>query len=118
MKRTIKNIFLTLGFGTIIFVTMLILDNGLNDTLKSILIWLIASALYGLSFSLLNSKIKFKTIIHIVVCFLITIGARLSYSYISNTDINYFKTIIITIPIFVGVYIALYYFMKYMDFNN
>ena len=118
MKRTLRNIFLTLGFGTIIFVFMLILDNGLNDTLKSILVWSIASALYGVSFSMFNSKIKYKNIIHIGVCFLITIGARISYSYISNADINYLKAIIITIPIFVGVYVALYSFMKYMNFNN
>lgn len=70
MKRTLKNTFLTLGFGTIIFVFMLILDNGLNDTLKSILIWLIASALYGLSFSILNPFDKSRCcILEYVKCF-------------------------------------------------
>ncbi len=118
MKRILKNTILTLGFGTIVFMFMLILDNGLNDTLKSILVWLIASALYGLSFAILNSKIKYRNIIHILICFLITIGARISYSYISSIDIDYLKILIITIPIYVCVYLLLYIFMKYMDFDK
>ena len=50
LKRILHNIFIAVGLGTVIFVPMLILDNGLNDTLKSVLIWVGASILYGLSF--------------------------------------------------------------------
>lgn len=52
LKRLLHNVFITVGLGTMVFVPMLILDNGLNETLKSVLIWIGASILYGLSFEL------------------------------------------------------------------
>ncbi len=60
---------------------------------------------------------KIKRALHnmfIAVCFIITIATCLIYSYIENGTVNVLKTVVITIPIFVGVYIALYLFMKYI----
>lgn len=53
------------------------------------------------------------------ICFYcITIAIRLIYSYLENGTVNVLKTVAITIPIFVGVYIALYLFMKYIGNVN
>ncbi len=115
IQRTVHNIFISAGFGTMIFVTMLILDNGLNETLKSVLIWVAASCLYGLSFEIMRirakSRIKFP--LHIGICFLITVAARVTYSFITKGCADLLGMAIITIPIFAAVYTALYFFMKF-----
>ncbi len=112
MKKILQNIFMTVGLGTIIFVPMLILENGLNDTLKSVLIWIGASVLYGLSFSLWKIKMKRKIPLHIAICFIITISVRCLYSYFKNGIVNFSSLFLVTVPIFIGVYIVLYFFMK------
>ncbi len=114
VKRTLHNMFIAVGFGTMVYVPMLLLDKGLNDTMQSVLTWVFASVLYGLSFKIIEIKSKIKYPIHIAVCFIITIATRLVYSYIKNGTVDVIKTVAITIPIFVGVYIALYLFMKYI----
>lgn len=114
LKWTLHNMFIAVGFGTMVYMPMLLLDKGLNDTMQSVLTWVFASVLYGLSFEIIEIKSKIKYPIHIAVCFIITIATRLIYSYIENGTVNVLKTVVITIPIFVGVYIALYLFMKYI----
>ena len=114
LKWTLHNMFIAVGFGTMVYVPMLLLDKGLNDTMQSVLTWVFASVLYGLSFEVIEIKSKIKYPIHIAVCFIITIATRLIYSYIENGTVNVLKMVAITIPIFVGVYIALYLFMKYI----
>lgn len=114
IKKALHNMFIAVGFGTMVYVPMLLLDKGLNDTMQSVLTWVCASVLYGLSFEIIEIKSKIKYPIHIVVCFVITIATRLIYSYIENGTVNVLKTVAITIPIFVGVYIALHLFMKYI----
>ena len=114
LKRALHNMFIAVGFGTMVYVPMLLLDKGLNDTMQSVLTWVLASVLYGLSFEIIEIKSKVKYPIHIAVCFIITIATRLVYSYIENGTVKVLKTMAITIPIFVGVYIALYLFMKYI----
>ncbi|MCI5655123.1 MAG: DUF3021 family protein [Candidatus Pseudoruminococcus sp.] len=114
VKKTLHNMFIAVGFGTMVYVPMLLLNKGLNDTMQSVLTWVFASVLYGLSFEIIKIKSKIKYPIHIAVCFIITIATRLVYSYIENGTVDVIKTVIITIPIFVGVYIALYLFMKYI----
>ena len=113
MKKTLRSIFLSVGLGTMVFLPMLILDNGLNDTLKSVLIWAGASVLYGLSFEIFKTKLKLKVPLHILICFVITITVRCLYSYFTDGTVN-FSVILVTIPIFIAVYIALYFFMKYI----
>lgn len=114
VKRALHNTFIAVGFGTMVYVPMLLIDKGLNDTMQSVLIWVFASVLYGLSFELIEIKSKYKYPIHISVCFIITIATRLIYSDIENGTINVLKTTAITIPIFVVVYVALFLFMKYI----
>ena len=114
IKRLLHNMFIAVGFGTMVYVPMLIFDQGINDTMKSVLTWVFASLMYGLSFELLEIKTKIKYPIHILVCFIITIATRLMYSYIESGTINPIKTVVITTPIFIGVYIALFLFMKYI----
>ncbi len=113
-KRTLHNMFIAVGFGTMVYVPMLLIDKGLNDTMQSVLTWVIASVLYGLSFGILEIRSRAKYPIHIAVCFIVTIATRLVYSYIENGTVDVFRTVAVTLPIFAGVYIALFLFMKYI----
>ena len=113
MKNTFRNIFLSVGLGTLIFTPMLIFDNGFDDTMKSVLIWLSASILYGLSFAILNWKSIFRIPLHCLTCFAITLFIRLGYSYFSNGEVHFKKLLIVTIPIFIAVYVILFLFIKY-----
>ena len=38
VKRLLHNIFIAVGFGTMVYVPMLLLDKGLNDIMKTVLI--------------------------------------------------------------------------------
>ncbi len=97
-----------------VYIPMILIDKGLNDTMQSVLTWVIASVMYGISFELIELKSKLKYFIHIATCFVITIVTRLVYSYIKFGTVNIVKTVVITIPIFIGVYVALFLFMKYI----
>lgn len=105
---------MTVGLGTMIFVPMLILDNGLNETLKSVLVWVGASILYGLSFEVLMIKSKIKVPLHVIMCFIVTLIVRCFYSYFTKGTVNFGSIFVVTMPIFAVVYIVLYLFMKYI----
>ena len=36
IKRALHNMFIAIGFGTMVYVPMLLLDKGLNDTMQSV----------------------------------------------------------------------------------
>lgn len=114
VKRVLHNVFIAVGFGTMVYIPMLLLDKGLNDTMQSVLTWVFASVFYGLSFEIIELKSKIKYPVHIAACFVITIVTRLVYSYIENGTVDILKTAAVTTPIFIVVYIALYCFMKYV----
>ena len=114
MKNTLRNIFLAVGFGTLIFTPMIILDNGIDDTMRSVIIWLAASVLYGVSFSILKMKTIFRYPLHIIACFAITLAVRTGYSYFMNGEIHFKKLFLVTLPIFVVIYVLLFLFMKYL----
>ena len=97
-----------------VYVPMLLLDKGLNDTMQSVLTWVFASVLYGASFEILRIRGKIKYPVHIAVCLVITIATRIIYSVIKNGTVDIKKTVLITIPIFIGVYVFLYLFMIYI----
>ena len=88
MKDQLRNVFLTVGLGTLIFVPMLIIDNGLNDSMKSVLIWLGASILYGMSFSILELKTIFRIPLHFAACFAITCAVRIGHTYAPTMDLD------------------------------
>lgn len=100
-----------------IFLPMLILDNGLNDTLKSVLTWAAASMLYGLSFEIFKTKLKIKLPLHILICFAVTVTVRCLYSYFTDGTVDFY-VILVTVPIFIAAYIVLYFFMKHIGGVN
>lgn len=114
MKNTLRNIFLAVGFGTLIFTPMIIIDNGIDDTMRSVIIWLAASVLYGVSFSILKMKTIFRYPLHIIACFAITLAVRTGYSYFMNGEIHFKKLSLVTLPIFAVIYVLLFLFMKYL----
>jgi len=113
MKNRLHHVFLTVGLGTLIFVPMLIIDNGLNDSMKSVLIWLGASVLYGLSFIILELKTIFRIPLHFAACFAITFAVRLGYNYLMNGEVRLKKLFMVTLPVFIVIYAVLLLYMRY-----
>ena len=119
MKNTFRNIFQTVGIGTLIFTPILIFDNGFDESMKSVVIWLVATILYGLSFNIFDiKKVKpfLRLPLHFLVCFALTLGVRFGYSYFKNDSVEFKKLLIITSPIFVVIYVLLFLYMK--NFGN
>ena len=115
MKNILRNIITTVCIGTLIFTPMILFDNGFNDTMKSFLIWIFASILYGLSFEILKLKKFFRIPLHFLTCFAITFAIRICYSLLVYGEVRLKKTFLITLPIFIVIYVALYFLMKYLN---
>ena len=113
MKDSLRNVFLTIGLGTLIFTPMILIDNGFNDTMRSVIIWLIASILYGASFMILKWKSIFRIPLHFLACFAITFLIRCGYSYFINDELVLKKQLLVTAPVFIVVYIILFLYIKY-----
>ena len=113
MKNTFRNIFLSVGLGALIFTPMLIIDNGFNETMKSVVIWRTASILYGLSFAILNWKSILRIPLHFLTCFAITLFIRCGYSYFISGEIHFKKLLAVTVPVFIAVYALLFLYIRY-----
>ena len=59
-------------------------------------------------------KFKIKIPIHIAICFLITVAIRCGYSYFTKGTVAFGSIFMMTIPIFIVVYVVLYFFMKFL----
>lgn len=73
--KAVKYIFIGLGFGFVITTISIISFIGMNYITVQLLAWLIASALYGLSTLVFESKklnLLASTAIHFIICLAIT----------------------------------------------
>lgn len=101
--KAIKYIFVGLGFGFIVTTICSIAFNGINPITAQLLAWLIASALYGLSALVFDSKklsLPTSTVIHFIICLGVTLV---------NVYLFYRQAIISVIVVFVIVYIIIYF---------
>ncbi len=109
--KTIQNAIITgIGIGMPVTIICMILIGGFNPIIKEFLVWLIASALFGVasvvSFQLLSkANLLLSTVIHCVCCFGITIAAAAIIGYSSNI-----LSLITAIgPVFIVVYAVIYF---------
>lgn len=107
----IKNVILAcisgIGIGMPITLLCMTLIGGYNGVIREFLVWLIASALFGvLSLVFQSSKINFivATIIHCIGCLLVTCT---SCAVIGYSD-NFVSILLAVLPIFVVVYAVIY----------
>ncbi len=93
MKKYVLNAIIGMGFGFPITLLCMALIGGYNAVVQEFLVWMVASALYGLLSTVMDSQknelpmpISFG--IHFFGCAIITLGAALLCGYIrSLTDV-------------------------------
>lgn len=109
--KAIKYIFAGLGFGFIATTICIIAFIGMNSITAQLLAWLIASALYGLSSIIFESKklsLPISTAIHFVICLGITLV---------NVYLFYLEAMVPVIVVFVIIYF-INYLIQFMIYKN
>lgn len=107
----IKNIILAcisgIGIGMPVTVLCMAFIGGWNSVVKEILVWLVASALFGVLSLIFNSAklpLPLSTAIHCIGCLAVTCTACTINGY-SN---NFFEMLLSILPVFVVVYVIIY----------
>ncbi|MBQ2943484.1 MAG: DUF3021 domain-containing protein [Ruminococcus sp.] len=96
-----------IGIGMPVTIICMFILGGWNETIKEFLVWLVASALFGvLSILFKNSRISLPiiTAIHCVGCLIITCTA----CAINGYSDSFWSILISVLPVFVVVYAAIY----------
>ena len=89
MKKYVLNAIIGMGFGFPITLLCMALIGGYNAVVLEFLVWMVASALYGVLSTIMDEK-KFDMPLlvsiglHFVVCVVITMGAALLCGYVSS----------------------------------
>ena len=89
MKKYVLNAIIGMGFGFPITLLCMVLIGGYNAVVQEFLVWMVASALYGVLSTAMNSK-KFDIPLlvsiglHALGAIVITMGAALLCGYINS----------------------------------
>lgn len=116
MKKYVLNAIVGMGFGFPITLLCMALIGGYNAVVQEFLIWMVASALYGLLSTVMDSK-KFEMPLpvsiglHFFGCVAITMGAALLCGYV-NSIADVLPILIPAIMIYVGVCFVCFLLMK------
>lgn len=89
MKKYVLNAIIGMGFGFPITLLCMMLIGGYNAVVKEFLVWMLASALYGLLSTAMDSPknnmpAPLSFAIHFFGCVIITMGAALLCGYVHS----------------------------------
>ena len=89
MKKYVLNAIIGMGFGFPITLLCMILIGGYNSVMKEFLVWMAASALYGVLSTIMNESkfdlpLPVSIGLHFFGCVAITMGAALLCGYVSS----------------------------------
>jgi hypothetical protein len=89
MKKYVLNAIIGMGFGFPITLLCMSLIGGYNEVVREFLVWMVASALYGLLSTVMDSKkfdmpLPVSIGVHFFGCVAITLGAALLCGYIGS----------------------------------
>ncbi|MBQ8001353.1 MAG: DUF3021 domain-containing protein [Ruminococcus sp.] len=96
-----------IGIGMPITIICMVLIGGWNGVIKEFLVWLAASALFGVLSILFKSSrlpLPLITVIHCVGCLIITCGACAIIGYSDS----FFSILPAVLPVFIVVYAVIY----------
>lgn len=116
MKKYVMNAIVGMGFGFPITLLCMILIGGYNAVMKELLVWMAASALYGVLSTAMDEK-KFEMPLpvsvglHFFGCVAITLAAALFCGYISALA-DVLPVLIPVIVIYFVVYFICFLLMK------
>lgn len=96
-----------IGIGMPITIICMIIIGGWNGVIKEFLVWLVASALFGvlsLVFKSARLPLPLITAIHCVGCLIITCSACAIIGYSDS----FFSILLAVLPVFIVVYAVIY----------
>ena len=116
MKKYVLNAIIGMGFGFPITLLCMILICGYNSVMKEFLVWMGASALYGVLTTIMDEKkfdmpLPVSIGLHFFGCVAITMGAALLCGYISSLA-DVLPILIPAIAIYFAVYFICFLLMK------
>ena len=110
MKNTVlKSVIVGMGIGFPVTLLCMILIGGYQPVMKEFLVWMVASALYGvLSTVIFDSKkelaLPLAMALHCVGCLIVTLAAAMILGYAEN----FVSLVAGVLPVFVIVYAVIY----------
>lgn len=121
MKKYLLNAIIGMGFGFPITLLCMTLIGGYNAVVGEFLIWMAASALYGLLSTVMDSEkldlpLPVSIGLHALGCIVITIGAALLCGYIKSVA-DVLPILIPTFIIYVVVCFICFLLMKQNEKN-
>ena len=116
MKKYVLNAIIGMGFGFPITMLCMILVGGYNPVMKEFLVWMVASALYGVLSTVMDREkmdlpLPVSIGLHALGCIAITMGAALLCGYV-NTIADVLPILIPAIIIYVVVCLICFLLMK------
>ena len=116
MKKYILNAIIGMGFGFPITLLCMLLIGGYNVVMREFLVWMAASALYGVLSTVMDSKkldmpLPVSIGLHALGCIVITMGAALLCGYIQSVA-DVLPILIPAILIYFVVYFICFLLMK------
>lgn len=116
MKKLIQNAIVGMGYGFPVTVLCMLLIGGWSDAVRELLVWAVASALYGiLSAAMFGGELEWPLpkilAVHCGGCLAITIAAAVINGYVSDVA----SALPILVPfavIYIGVYAVCVWMMK------
>ena len=116
MKKYVLNAIIGMGFGFPITLLCMILIGGYNAVMKEFLVWMAASALYGVLSIIMDDMksdmpLPVSIGLHFLSCVAITMGAALLCGYISSIA-DVLPILIPAIAIYFVVYFICFLLMK------
>jgi hypothetical protein len=116
MKKYIMSAIIGMGFGFPITLLCMALIGGYNTVVQEFLIWMVASALYGLLSVVMDSKrldmpLPVSLGLHFFGCIVITMGAALLCGYVTSLA-DVLPIVIPSIAIYVVVCFICFLLMK------
>jgi len=116
MKKYVLNAIIGMGFGFPITLLCMILVGGYNPVMKEFLVWMAASALYGMLSTVMDSEridlpLPASIGLHALGCLAITMGAALLCGYIKSVA-DVLPILIPAVIIYVVVCLICFLLMK------
>ena len=116
MKKYVLNAIIGMGFGFPITLLCMSLIGGYNEVVQEFFVWMVASALYGLLSTVMDSKkfdmpLPVSIGVHFFGCVAITLGAALLCGYIRSIA-DVLPILIPSIIIYVVVCFVCFLLMK------
>lgn len=116
MKKYVLNAIIGMGFGFPITLLCMSLIGGYNEVVQEFFVWMVASALYGLLSTVMDSKkfdmpLPVSIGVHFFGCVAITLGAALLCGYIGSVA-DVLPILIPSIIIYVVVCFVCFLLMK------